>query len=103
MGWCGGVMCGAWRSVVWCGAVSSSSFRSYSCSSSCSSLLLFFVLFLSSQVLEAEPLRRLKISTFLRDQLQAAANVHGPDFQAAMSSLGEGLSQQLQTVLAAAG
>jgi len=55
------------------------------------------------QVLEAEPLRRLKISTFLRDQLQAASSVHGSDLQAALGGLGEGLGQQLQVVLAAAG
>jgi hypothetical protein len=55
------------------------------------------------QALEAEPLRRLRLSAFLRDQLAAAAAVHGPELQAAMSGLGEGLGQQLQAVLAAAG
>ncbi|KAI8476158.1 MAG: armadillo-type protein [Monoraphidium minutum] len=55
-----------------------------------------------AMVSEAEPLRRLRLSSFLRDQLAAAAAVHGPDLQAAMGTLGEGLGAQLQAVLAAA-
>jgi hypothetical protein len=55
------------------------------------------------QASEAEPLRRLRISSFLRDQLSAAASVHGADLNAALSGMGEALGQQLQTVLAAAG
>ena len=51
---------------------------------------------------EAEPLRRLKVAAFLRDRLAAAAAAHGGDLQAALAGLGEGLAQQLQTVLTAA-
>ncbi|GBF94095.1 hypothetical protein Rsub_07082 [Raphidocelis subcapitata] len=52
---------------------------------------------------EAEPLRRLRVAAALRDALNAAGAAHGQDLAAAMAGLGEGLTQQLQTVLAAAG
>jgi hypothetical protein len=55
------------------------------------------------QMSEAEPLRRLRISAFLRDQLAAASAIHGADLQAAVAGAGEGLGQQLQAVLTAAG
>lgn len=55
------------------------------------------------QVLEAEPLRRLRIAPHLKAQLEAAAAVHGGDLHAALGSLGDALGQQLQVVLAAAG
>lgn len=53
-------------------------------------------------MLEAEPLRRVRISDFLRDRLAAASATHGADMQAALAGLGDELGQQLQAVLAAA-
>ncbi len=53
--------------------------------------------------MDKEPLRQIQVSSHLRDQLTAAAGVHGPSFQAAMAAVDPAILQQLQQVVAAAG
>ena len=49
---------------------------------------------------EHEPLKRMKISTFLRQKLGAAMGAFGQDFQGAMATMDPAVVQQLQMMMA---
>jgi hypothetical protein len=55
------------------------------------------------QLMEAEPLRHLKVSSWLQQQLQAASSCQqGAELRAGMAAMDPAVQQQLQEVLAAA-
>lgn len=53
-------------------------------------------------LLERDPVPALQLSTFSKQQLEAAAAVHGPAVNAALNALDPALGQQLKTMLDAA-
>lgn len=51
------------------------------------------------QVLDAEPVKKLKISQQLRSMIQACATIHGQEFQIAMGRVDPAITGQMHAII----